>query len=277
MAVTPQDSLVRKVALITGASSGIGLAIAKEFAQRGFDLALCARRLDRLEENAKDLEKCGIRALALQCDVNVDADVEAAYAKALAHFGRMDVVVANAGMALVGTVERFQISRYRQVLETNCYGVIRTLQGGIPLLKKTKGYIAVIGSVMGYVATPGTSAYCMSKAAVSLLADTLRLELAKDGVSVTLVSPGFVESEIRSLDKDGKPVPGAKDPVPKFLVMPTQKAAKIMVRDILARRAHSVITLHAKIALWMQRISPRFVQYMISKMGKQMAGRTREG
>ena len=253
----------RPVAFVTGASSGIGESLALEFARRGYDLAICARRVDRLQAVAAASEKLGAAALALSCDVTQDADVEKAFAAAAQKFGRIDVVVANAGFSLVGKVEKFALDGYRRVFETNIFGVIRTAKAAIPHLRATRGSFAVTGSVMGYVSTPGASAYCMSKFAVTSFAEAFRHEVARDGISVTLVSPGFIATEIRAIGKDGKLIEGFVDPVPKYLNMPSVTAARIITRDIIRRRRDSVVTLHAKLAICLARHFPKVLRFFI--------------
>jgi len=120
-------------------------------------VVLAARRVDRLEALAQDLERSGRRALAVACDVTRDGDVERAVAAARAAFGRLDVVVANAGFGVVGPVERLTLDDYRRQFETNVFGVLRTVRAALPELKRTTGRLAIVGSVSGHVATPGSS------------------------------------------------------------------------------------------------------------------------
>jgi len=115
------------VVFITGASSGIGAALAREYARRGADLALAARRTDRLDALAAELSAQGRRALVLACDVTRDGELEAAVARTRDAFGRIDVVVANAGFGVVGPVERLRLEDYRRQFETNVFGVLRTV------------------------------------------------------------------------------------------------------------------------------------------------------
>lgn len=244
------------VVVVTGASSGIGEAIAREYARRGARLVLLARRRERLEELARE---CPAGALALACDVTDDGDVERAFAAALREFGRIDVVVANAGIAVSGSVERLSMAEYRRQLETNVYGVLRAAKAAIGPLRSTRGRLAIVGSVNGYVSLPGYSAYSMSKFAARALAESLGAELAIDGVSVTHVAPGFVASEIRKTDRTGRVRDGAKDPIPAFLTMSAERAARDIVRGIEARKPEIVVTNHGKVFTFLERHAPRFV------------------
>ncbi|HSN53046.1 MAG TPA: SDR family NAD(P)-dependent oxidoreductase, partial [Candidatus Sulfomarinibacteraceae bacterium] len=154
--------LTGKVALITGASSGIGAAMAREFARRGADLVLTARRWERLEALALELRATGRRAVVVQCDVTVDGDLERAVATGLEELGRLDFVVANAGFGVAGWFHRRELGDYRRQRETNVFGVLRTAFATREALESSRGCFAVMGSVMSFVATPGTSPYAMS-------------------------------------------------------------------------------------------------------------------
>lgn len=269
MAVT---SLRGQAVFITGASSGIGAALAREFARRGADVALAARRLDRLEGQARELERGGVRALAVACDVTRDGDVERALATARATFGRIDVLVANAGFGVVGRVEQLSLDDYRRQFETNVFGVLRTVQAGLADVKRARGRVVIIGSVSGHIATPGSSPYAMSKFAVRALAEALGHELARDGVSVTLISPGFVDSEIRRVDNRGVLDEAAPEPVPSWLMVPTARAARQIVSAVVRRRREAVITGHGRVSVFLQRHAPWLVAAAIRGFGIRSRG-----
>jgi short-subunit dehydrogenase len=245
-----------RVALITGASAGIGAALARELARQGADVVLLARRQDRLTALAAEIERRGRRALVVAADVTVDGDLERAVDAARTAFGKLDVVVANAGFGVVGPIERLTLDDYRRQFETNVFGVLRTVRAALDALKTTRGRLAIIGSVASYIASPGGSPYAMSKFAVRGLADALRLELAPAGVAVTLVTPGYVESEIRRVDNTGVFREAAPESAPAWLVMPADKAARRIVRAIARRRGEVVLTAHGKVGVFLQRHAP---------------------
>jgi len=208
--------------------------------------------------------KGGRRALVLACDVTRDGELERAAAQTRDAFGRIDVVVANAGFGVVGPVEDLSLDDYRRQLETNVFGVLRTIYATLDDLKRTRGHLAIIGSVSGHLATPGGSPYAMSKFAIRALAEALRHELRADGVSVTLLSPGFVESEIRLVDNQGRLKTADRDRVPAWLRMPADTAARKIVSAIARRRREAVITGHGKVLVFIARHLPGLMSALLS-------------
>jgi NAD(P)-dependent dehydrogenase (short-subunit alcohol dehydrogenase family) len=258
-----------KTALVTGASAGIGRAVALEFARQGANVAVAARRLDLLEKLARDIEGFGRKGLPLRCDVTREDEVRAAVASAAATFGSLDVVVANAGFGVVGLVESLSTDDFRRQFDTNVFGVLHTAKVAIPELEKTRGCLALVGSVSGHVTVPATAAYSMSKHAVRSLAEALYHELRPKGIAVTLISPGFVESDFRRVDNRGVHHPQAHDPYPPWLLMPVERAARIMVRAIACRRREIILTGHGKLAVFLQRHFPWSVSLFFRWSGAQ--------
>jgi short-subunit dehydrogenase len=256
-----------QVALITGASSGIGAELARGFAREGANVALIARRTDRLEALAREIEQSGRRAIAIRGDVTVNGDLERAVGEARQALGKIDVVVANAGFGVVGPLSSLTLEDYRRQFETNVFGLLRTVYATLEELKKTQGRLVIIGSVSGHIGSPGASPYVMSKFAVRGLAECLFHELAPHGVSVTLISPGFVESEIRQVDNLGRWHSKAAAGVPRWLIMPAEKAARQIVRATARRQREVVITGHGKVAVFLQRHTPWLLAWLIRRFG----------
>jgi NADP-dependent 3-hydroxy acid dehydrogenase YdfG len=250
------------VALITGASSGIGEALAREYARRGASVVATARRMERLSRLVVEL---GERVLPVRADVTADGDLERAVAEGLERFGRLDVAVANAGFGVAGPLETLTLEDIRRQLETNVFGVLRTFYAALPALNESRGTFAVVSSVMGHLATPGNIPYSMSKFAVRAMAEGLRGELRATGVGVVLVSPGFVESDIRRTDNQGVVHEHARDAVPGWLRMPSEVAARKIVGAITRRQRELILTAHGKLGVFMARHLPRTTAFVVAR------------
>lgn len=257
------------VSFVTGASSGIGLALSLEIARQGGDIALVSRRLERLKEASTAIESMGGKALPVSCDVTRDGDMEKAVAKTMEAFGRIDYVVANAGFGVVGRLEKLRIEDYRRQFETNVFGVLRTIFATREHLISSKGCLALISSVNGYLATSHISAYAMSKFAINALAESLRHEFSPHGVSVVLIVPGYIESEIRQVNNMGVYRPEAPDGVPNWLKMKAEKAACQIADAIYRRRRIKVLTCHGKVAVFMQRHFPKTTSAAVRFMSEK--------
>jgi NADP-dependent 3-hydroxy acid dehydrogenase YdfG len=261
------SALEGKVVLITGASAGIGEALAREAAAGGARVVLLARRKERIEALAAEL---GAAALAVTGDVTRDGDVARAVELARGRFGGLDLLFANAGFGVAGKLTDLGIDDYRRQFDTNVFGVLRSVQESLPELERSGGALGVVGSVNGYVSIPGWSAYCMSKHAVRSFCAAVRPELRARGVSLTHLAPGFVESDFRRVDNQNEHHAGASDPVPGWLRMDAPRAARQMLAAVLARRAEAVITVHGKLAVGFARHTPALVSVAL-ELGDRFA------
>src|SRR5262245_16463272 len=269
MPMTASTAFFRdKVVLITGASSGIGEELSWQLGLMGARLTLAARRKDRLEAVAERIAEAGkANPVIVECDVTKDGDLDRAVAESRAAFGKLDIVIANAGFGVVGLMKELSMEDYRRQFETNVFGVLRTIYSALPEIEKTKGNIVIVGSVAGWTATPGSSPYTMSKFALRALANSITPELRLRGVKVTLISPGFVDSNIRRIDNEGNLHAKAGDPVPRWLMMSTEKAARQILRAVALGKREAIITTHGKILVAVE----RFVPWLIRVAGKKMA------
>ncbi|MGM0577777.1 MAG: SDR family NAD(P)-dependent oxidoreductase [Myxococcota bacterium] len=254
-----------KVAWITGGGSGIGRACALEFAGEGARVAVSGRRRERLDEVVRDIEGRGGEALAVPCDVTDEDGVAEAVRAVVERFGRLDVVLANAGYGVGGAIEKLSAEDWRRQLDVNVVGLVTTVRHALPELRETGGRIGLVGSVNAFVFTPKMGAYCASKAAVRAIGEVLAAELRGSGVSCTTVHPGFVESEIARVDKDNVHHPDRKDKRPSNLMWPADKAARVIVRAVHRRQREKVFTGHGKVAAWLGRHTPGLVNRLVSR------------
>ena len=245
-----------KNVLITGASSGIGYNLSLELASRGANLILIARREHRLQELAQKIKKNDRKVLIIVGDVREKNDFQKVITRAHHEIGQIDIAVANAAIPTNGNFEDLTTDAYRRIFATNVFGVLNTTYACLNDLKNTKGTLVIIGSTMAYLATPGTSAYSMSKFAVRAFAETVRNELFEHEIKVILLNPGFVESEMRQIDNDGILDPERKDWAPSILVMSAQKAARKMAKAIYRKKREKFIGFNGYIGYWFRQYAP---------------------
>ena len=177
MTTTTSDTAV----LITGASSGIGAGLAREFVRRGMRVALVARRLEQLEVAGAGVARGRRAGECAPGDVTVDGDIARVVAELAAQNIVPGIVIANAGFGVVGRAQKLSLADYRRQLETNMFGVLRTFHETLGCLRQTRGRFVIMGSVAGHISTPGGSPYAMSKFAVRALAESLHGDLQAAG------------------------------------------------------------------------------------------------
>jgi NAD(P)-dependent dehydrogenase (short-subunit alcohol dehydrogenase family) len=268
MATSERHRFEGLVVLITGASSGIGAAMAREFARDGAHTVLVARRVERIEALAAELTAGGRRSMAVAGDVTRDGDMERAVELARQEFGHLDVLVANAGILVRGPILTLTLDDYRRQLETNTFGALRIVMAGLPALQETRGRIVLIGSLIGMVSIPGGTPYCMSKFALNGLSDGLCHELAPYGISVTHIMSGFVDTEIYT----NAPL---RRPPHKWIVLTADQAAKRVVTAVFRRKRSLLLPWPTKMAIFLQRHFP-WVVYLAIDRAFRKATRLRE-
>lgn len=253
------------VVWITGASSGIGKAMAFEWARLGYKVVLSARRIELLEEIAIEIKNSGGEALVVPVDIMEEKSIENAVQSIITTWGRLDVAVANAGFGVFGSIDKLTAKDWNRQLQGNVTGLALTVKYALPHLKQNQGRIGLVGSVGAYLPNPNVGAYGASKAAVHSIGLTLQVELMGTGVSCTTLHPGFVVSEIARIDNEGMWHPGRPDPRPANLMWPTDKAAKVMAKAIIKRKRNYIFTTHGRVFVWLQRWIPGLLIKIVSK------------
>ncbi len=254
-----------KVVWITGASSGIGKAMAFEWVRLGYKVALSARRKELLEAIAIEIKNSGGEALVVPVDIMEEKSIENAVQTIITKWGRLDVAVANAGFGVFGSIDKLTAKDWNRQLQGNVTGLALTIKYALPHLKLNQGRIGLVGSVGAYLPNPNIGAYGASKAAVHSIGLTLQVELMGTGVSCTTIHPGFVVSEIAKIDNEGVWHPKRPDPRPANLMWPTDQAAKVMAKAIIKRKRNYVFTTHGRVIVWLQRWFPGLARTIISK------------
>lgn len=215
-----------KVALVTGASSGIGRALALELARRGAAVGLLARREDLLREVVREIEAQGGKASALPADVTDTNAVRAAVSALQSEFGPIDLLIANAGVGATTAGGKLEPEGVAKVFSVNVIGVVNSVTAVIPqMVERGRGQLAVISSLAAYRGLPKSAAYCASKAAISSLFESLRLDLQPKGIDVTIIHPGFIKTPLTA---------GRQAKLP--FVLEADDAARKMIRVIEKRK-----------------------------------------
>lgn len=187
-----------KVALITGASSGIGAASAKKLAQAGVKVGLAARRVGRLDALVEEIRAAGGEAVAIEMDVTDLHAVQRGVAALADRFGTLDIVFANAGLMPASDVASLKVGEWNRMVDVNIKGVLNTVAAALPVMRaKKSGHIVTTSSIAGRKTVQGLGVYCATKHAVAAFSDTLRMEVGgPDNIRVTCLQPGAVESEL---------------------------------------------------------------------------------
>ena len=239
----------QNVVFITGASAGLGLALAREHAAKGDQVALFARR------NTAPLAKA-LGGLALRGDVARRADLDRAVRSILKRFGRIDIVYANAGYGERGRIDELDLLRWRRQQAVNVEGALNTVWACLPALKASRGRLGLVGSVLGLGGIPGNGAYVASKFALRGLSQSLYAELKPEGVSVTYLAPGFFESEFRHRRADGSLDLSLPDTAPQGWRISAAEAARNARRAVMARQREKAFPLHGILSALLYRLMP---------------------
>lgn len=243
-----------KVIIITGASSGIGLASARLFATRGARLVLAARSLDKLEEIAAQLP---CETLCVKADVSLEADCRALVEQTVERFGGIDVLVNNAGLSMRAMFRDLDLSVIRKLMDVNFWGTVYCTKYALPWLLRSKGSVVGVISTAGYIGLPARTGYCSSKYAIRGFLDTLRIEHLKDGLQVLVFAPGFTASNVRNAALTADGTPQGRTPRDEGRMMSAEAVALKLEKALNKRKSSVILTPLSKFTLWLDRLAPR--------------------
>ncbi|GET28653.1 SDR family oxidoreductase [Prolixibacter sp. SD074] len=244
-----------KVVIITGASSGIGKALAIEFASRGAKLVLGARRTDRLAGLEKGLP--GTEILSVKTDVSVEADCRNLIEQAVSHFGHIDVLINNAGISMRANFEEMDLEVMHRVMDVNFYGTVYCTKYALPYLLQSRGSLVGVISIAGHVGLPGRTAYSASKFAVRGFLDTVRIENLKKGLHVLVAAPGFTASEVRKSALTANGTSQGETPRNEEKMMSAEECATHIANAVKKRKRQLILTfVEGKFTVFLGRFFP---------------------
>ncbi|MBO8477891.1 MAG: SDR family oxidoreductase [Bacteroidetes bacterium] len=266
-----RDYFKGKVMIITGASSGIGLASAELFASLGAKLVLAARSEQKLRELAARISSDPEHdMLCVRTDVSIEADCRTLVEKAVEKFGRIDILVNNAGLSMRAMFRDLDLSVIKTLMDVNFWGTVYCTKYALPYLLQSKGSVVGVISIAGYAGLPGRTGYASSKYAIRGFLDTLRIEHLYDGLHVMVFAPGFTASNVRNaaLTADGHQQ--GRTPRDEGKMMTAEKVAMYMARGLAARKSEMVLTPIGKLTVFLHNILPRLTDRLeFSYMAKE--------
>jgi short-subunit dehydrogenase len=246
--------------LITGASEGIGRALALELAAQGARLVLNARSEARLREAARDCARFGAEVVAIPGDVAQRQDCQRMVEATIGRFGRLDTLVNNAGITMWSRFDAVQdFSVFERLLAVNYLGAVYLTAAALPHLRQTRGLIVAVASIAGLTGVPERTGYAASKHAMVGFFESLRIELRGSGVAVSIIAPDFVASQIhrRAVGPDGKPL--GQTPMQESRIMTAEACARLMVRAMQRRQRLAILSPRGRLGRWARLIAPGWV------------------
>lgn len=252
----------KKVVIITGASSGIGLACAREFSSKGYALVLGARTIEKLREIKAELEKQGTPVLVAATDVSREEDCKNLVKQTIETYGKIDVLINNAGISMRATFQDLDLKVLHSLMNTNFWGTVYCTKYALPYLLETHGSVVGVSSIAGFMGLPCRTGYSASKFAMHGFLETLRVETMKQNLHVMIVAPGFTASNIRftALGSDGQMQ--GESPRNENKMMTAEEVAHHIFKGIVKRRRTVILTLQGKMGVFLRKFFPSFIDRM---------------
>lgn len=255
-----------KVVVITGASSGIGLALVYEYASRGAKIVMAARNIEKLEEIKQDLSSKNIKSIAVKTDVTQESECENLIQKTIEAFGQIDMLINNAGISMRALFNDLDLSVIKKLMDVNFWGTVYCSKYALPHLLETKGSLVSVISIAGYLGLPARTGYSASKFAVRGFMDTLRVENLKTGLHVMVVAPGFTASNIRNVALTDDGSQQGESPRDEVKMMSAEEVASRMAKAVDKRKAELILTfVEGKLSVFLKKFFPRWLEKLTYK------------
>jgi short-subunit dehydrogenase len=255
--------LKNKVVIITGASSGIGRALAIAMAQEGASVILAARNKEKLDEVVSEINYQGLEALAVKTDVSNENDCKNLIISTIEKFGRLDALVNNAGISMRALFKDTRIDVLKKLMDINFWGMVYCTKYALPYLLESKGSVVGVSSVAGYKGLPGRTGYSSSKFAIHGFLESLRIENLKTGLHVLIACPGFTASNIRNTALNQSGEQQGESPRDEGKMMSAEEVAKHIIQAIVKRKDRIVLTSQGKTTVRLNKFFPRFMDKMV--------------
>ncbi len=255
--------MTQTVVLITGASSGIGRALAFAFGRTGAAVSICGRQAGPLQETTADLTAAGITSMFVVADVTKESDMEDFVLQTTARFGRIDVLICNAGISMRSMVSHTDPATIRQVMEINFMGMVNVVRYALPYITTSKGSIVGISSIAGYRGLPVRSGYSASKFAMNGYLEALRTELLHTGVHVLTACPGFTTSNIRFSAIDGQGRTTGETVRDEASMMTAEECADHILRAVQTRKRELILTGQGRLTVWLNKFLPGLMDTLV--------------
>lgn len=252
-----------KVVLITGASGGIGLALAERFGQAGALLSICGRSLEALQQAAEELTLKGFRVLAVQADVAKKEDCARFIEASIKEYGKIDVLINNAGISMRALFREMDVQVMEQIMQINFMGTVYCTRYALDALLQSKGSIVGISSIAGYRGLPARSGYSASKFAMNGFLESIRTELLHEGVNVLTASPGFTASGIRNKALSADGTPQGESPLDESKIMSAAEVADKIYQAVLGRKRSLVLTRQGKLTVLLNKWFPGLMDSIV--------------
>jgi len=249
-----------KVAIVTGASSGIGKSLSFLLAEKNYNLVLAARRTQQLELLRQQIEnKYQVKVFCVTTDVSKENDCQNLIEQSIQHFNRIDLLINNAGVSMRALFGKLDMSVFHTVMDINFYGTVYCTKYALPYLLDSKGSVVGVISVAGFRGLPGRTAYSASKFAVSGFLETLRTEYLNEGLHVLIAAPGFTQTEIRTKAFTFNGQPQGESPRVEEKMMSADNVASLIINAIEKRKLYLITDMQGKLVRLLTLIFPRWV------------------